>query len=156
MEIIEHINRATRKIKKSFYIFILILISLLIIGEFGLAFNGIYVDDGMTTYVLETITILVTAASIPLALKLFNKKVSSVDYTGSIESLIFVYEKWFILRLVILGVAFALALATHYLCVSTTGSLCAILIGFSIFFCMPSKNKLLVYLDPLMDKDEKM
>lgn len=149
------VTATLKSIKKTYYLFWLIIIAIVIVGEIGTDWNGIYADNGMFIYIAETVSILVTGISIPLALKLFGKKIKSIQPSDSIEYGSALYQKWFGFRLLILGVAAVVSLFTHYLAMSYTGSLCAILVGFAALFCIPSKNKLYFVLEPIVNKEIK-
>lgn len=132
-----------KRLKIRYYLFWAYLVLLIILGELSTFMHGVFADNGQVVYAMETFLILLTAGSIPLALKLFSKNTSPLRNHKSVSFILAEYQKWSNIRLLILAFVFTLALLTHYLCMSSAGSLCAILIGFTAFFCIPSKSKLL-------------
>lgn len=67
----EKIKRAASRVKMSFVYFWLLPVFLVIFGETGGAWVGLYAGDVRAAYFAETITILLTALSVPASLKLF-------------------------------------------------------------------------------------
>lgn len=151
-------STAIKTLKKEYYSTVLAWITLFILNEFlTTSLSGVFADNGKAIYVLETITILVTAGSIPLALKLFSKYTKALIPGEDINVILKTYIKASRIRLAILSVSFVLAIITSHLCISSSGTLCAILIGFTAFFCSPTPNKLnllLQSLEPQSDEQE--
>lgn len=100
-------------------------------------------------YWAETITILATAAVIPLSLKLFSIKTSKIEWTNKllIKENCEKYEKWSTIRSILLFCICLLALIVHYYYASVGSMYCAIIICMSMFFCIPSRKKILVLLN---------
>ena len=69
----EKIKRAASRVKMSFVYFWLLPVFLVIFGETGGAWVGLYAGDVRAAYFAETITILLTALSVPASLKLFSR-----------------------------------------------------------------------------------
>lgn len=68
----EKIKRAASRVKMSFVYFWLLPVFLVIFGETGGAWVGLYAGDVRAAYFAETITILLSALSVPASLKLFS------------------------------------------------------------------------------------
>ena len=143
-----------KRLKLSYYMFWIYLILLVVVFELLTSIHGFFADNGQLVYGLETITILITAGAIPLALKLFGKNTAGLREHESVTFVLAEYQKWSSIRLLILGAVLTLALATHYLCMSSAGSLCALLIGFAALFCIPTKSKLLYLLEIHLEGDK--
>lgn len=152
------INTTTKKLKKEYYLTILTWVILALLNEFTTTpLSGILVENGKAIYILETITILVVAGSIPLALKTFSKTIEGLKSGSDIDLILNTYIRASRVRLSILSIAFLLAIITSYLCISSTGIYCAILIGFTAFFCSPTPSKLTLLiqsLEPQADEQE--
>ena len=133
--------------------FWLILLAVFLIGSYGTALNGLLAENATFIYVVETVQILATAAVIPLALQLFNKKVAKLKEADDLELLLVGYAKWSNIRLGLLFVVALIGLLLHYLCVSSTAGLCTLIICFAALFCVPSKSKLDFALSPSIDTE---
>jgi hypothetical protein len=68
----ENIKKVEKTLSRCYMLFWIIPILIAAAGEFNLIPNGTYADNFSTTYYYEVIGILLTAAFIPLALKLFQ------------------------------------------------------------------------------------
>lgn len=152
------IKATTKILKKEYYLIILIWIALALFNELSTTLvNGIIAENDQAIYILETITILVTAGSIPLALKSFSKSINRLKQEDDIDKILKVYTRASRVRLSILSLAFLLAIITSHLCISTTGIYCALLVGFASFFCSPTASKitlLIQTLKPQADEQE--
>lgn len=138
--------------QKIFYFFFWALLLLLfVLGSNDTFFNGLFAHQAMLIYLLETGLVLITAAVIPLSLKLFNSKISTAQKSSSSSEVIEVYNRWSYIRLASLFVVALFGIVIHYLCVSSAAGLCTLLICFAALFCIPSKKKLNFALRPLPD-----
>lgn len=142
-------NSTIKLLKKEYYLIWLLWIVLGVLSEMTTPLSGILAENAQAVYVLETFTILITAGSIPLALKLFSKSISKLKPENSLDEIIQIYIKSSRIRLTILTLVIVLALITSHLCISSSGTLCAILVGFTAFFCAPSLSKLTLVIDTL-------
>ena len=68
----QQIKQAAKRTRTSFAYFWVLPILLVILGETGGAWVGVYADDVRATYFAETLTILLTASCVPVSLKLFS------------------------------------------------------------------------------------
>lgn len=150
------INALTKTLKVEFYLTILAWIALALFNEFSTTLlSGILVENGKAIYILETITILITAGSIPLALKLFSKSINALKPSTEIDEILKVYKRASRLRLGILSFTFLLAIIISHLCISTTGIYCALLIGFTAFFCSPTSSKIALLIQSLEPQENE-
>ena len=134
--------------------FWLILLTIFLVGSYGTLLNGLLADKATFIYVVETVQILATAAVIPLALQLFNKKIARLKEADDLDLLIEGYVKWSHIRLGLLFTVALVGLLLHYLCVSSTTGLCTLIICFAALFCVPSKSKLDFALSPSVDTED--
>lgn len=137
------IKSTIRHQKKIFFAYWLILIIGVIIGEYLTDVSPVTEVNAKSAYVAETITILATAAVIPLALKLFSIKMNKVDWKSlTIQEGSHIYSKWSTIRLALLTVVAIMGIVTHYVYNSAGATFCTLIISFATFFCIPSKSKL--------------
>lgn len=104
--------------------------------------NGLWADDMRACYVAETITILLTALCVPLALKLFAWALTHRINPCSIEQALKRYRCWSLLRLVLLWIPVVSGMLTYYCCTSYSGLLCALIALVGTLFCRPSQKSL--------------
>lgn len=137
--------KAAVKCQKIIYFsyWIAIIIGVLV-GEYFLVDSFASLQfDAQAVYAAETIIILVTAAIIPLTLKLFGLKMNQKDWANtSLDDGIAYYNRWSTVRIALLGVVAVSALCVHYLFMSAGAGFCTLIISFATFFCIPSKKKL--------------
>ena len=95
-----------KRLKLSYYMFWIYLILLVVVFELLTSIHGFFADNGQLVYELETITILITAGAIPLALKLFGKNTAGLREHESVTFVLAEYQKWSSIRLLILYMCF--------------------------------------------------
>lgn len=138
----EQIKRAVSSLNISYVFFWVLPAFLLGAGEFDLIPVGTLADNVQATYYFETIGILLTAACVPLSLKLFSlvlkKKIDHMTITLALKR----YVQWSIVRLGLLEVAIVLNLLCYYLTLSSTGNLCMLICLTASLFCLPSEKRL--------------
>lgn len=138
----EQIKRAVSSLNISYVFFWVLPAFLLGAGEFDLIPVGALADNVQATYYFETIGILLTAACVPLSLKLFSlvlkKKIDHMTITLALKR----YVQWSIVRLGLLEVAIVLNLLCYYLTMSSTGNLCMLICLTASLFCLPSEKRL--------------
>lgn len=138
----EQIKRAVSSLNISYVFFWVLPAFLLGAGEFDLIPVGSLADNVQATYYFETIGILLTAACVPLSLKLFSlvlkKKIDHMTITLALKR----YVQWSIVRLGLLEVAIVLNLLCYYLTMSSTGNLCMLICLTASLFCLPSEKRL--------------
>ena len=115
---------------------------LLAINLFDTPLVGAYSDNFNARYLLETMSILLTAACVPASLKLFAWVLTNkIDKVELVEAL-HLYRKWSYVRIAILVLPLVIGLLTYLLCLSTTGLLCAAIVLTASLFCWPSEKRL--------------
>lgn len=138
----EQIKRAVSSLNISYVFFWVLPAFLLGAGEFDLIPVGTLADNVQATYYFETLGILLTAACVPLSLKLFSlvlkKKIDHMTITLALKR----YVQWSIVRLGLLEVAIVLNLLCYYLTLSSTGNLCMLICLTASLFCLPSEKRL--------------
>ena len=138
----EQIKQVVRRVKTTFVYFWLLPVLLIILGETGGDWVGMYAGDVRVTYFAETISILLVATCIPLSLKLFSwvlaKKIDAV----AIQDALRLYALWCGMRLALLAIPVLAGFLTYYLLLSNTGVLCALIALTASLFCLPGEERL--------------
>ena len=138
----EKIKRAASRVKMSFVYFWLLPVFLVIFGETGGAWVGLYAGDVRAAYFAETVTILLTAVLVPVSLKLFSwmltKKIDVVAITDALR----LYALWSGVRLALLAMPVLAGFLTYYMMLSNKGVLCALIALTASLFCLPGENRL--------------
>lgn len=138
----EQIKRVVRNLNISYVFFWLIPAFLLGAGEFDLLPVGLLADDVRAVYYFETLSIILTAICVPLALKLFSlvlkKKIDQLTITTALQR----YMQWSIVRLGLLEFSVILSILCYYLALSSTGNLCMLIGLTGSLFCLPSEKRL--------------
>jgi len=132
----EKIKRAASRVKMSFVYFWLLPVFLVIFGETGGAWVGLYAGDVRAAYFAETITILLTA------LKLFSwvlvRKIDAVSISDALR----LYVLWSGVRLALLAIPVVAGFLTYYMVLSNKGVLCALIALTASLFCLPGEKRL--------------
>ena len=68
----EQIKKTAARVRTTFAYFWMLPILLVLLGETGGGWVGMYAGDVRATYMAETITILLAASCVPVSLKLFT------------------------------------------------------------------------------------
>ena len=68
----EQIKKTAARVRTTFAYFWMLPILLVLLGETGGGWVGMYAGDVRVTYMAETVTILLAASCVPIALKLFS------------------------------------------------------------------------------------
>ena len=68
----EQIKKTAARVRTTFAYFWMLPILLVLLGETGGEWVGMYAGDVRVTYMAETVTILLAASCVPIALKLFS------------------------------------------------------------------------------------
>ncbi len=99
--------------------------------------------DAQTGINLQSTAILVLLCSIPLALKMYHKKLVSVTLPGETEQRVALIHKWFVIRLVVIDIAFLLNIAVYSFTRNTSSLFCCgIIFMILLFFCRPNKTEI--------------
>jgi hypothetical protein len=139
----ELIKQISKRLKVYFITFWLLPVLIAIVGESGI-FDcvGIYAGNVRLTYIVESLTIIVTAISVPVVLKYFARILSKkIDHVSSAEAL-HLYSFWSGIRMLVLAVLVIFGFTIYYLMLSTTGMLCAFIALTASLFCYPSEKRL--------------
>jgi SNF family Na+-dependent transporter len=125
----------------------LVVIIVFVLGLLGVIVNGSVQPNTQKEFVLNTIGILSTLLVLPLALKLFLLNTTrSLRRMNNDEALDF-YHVWSLVRLVVVTSCIAFNVVVYFMTMNMTGLLCA-LIGVCItIYCLPTKQRIVRYLD---------
>ncbi|WP_276881500.1 hypothetical protein [Bacteroides heparinolyticus] len=138
----KEIKKTTAHVKVAFACFWMISILLVISGEMGSSWVGLYVGNISATYMAETITILLTASCVPISLKLFSWVLTRKIDIATLPKALRLYALWSDIRLVLLSLPVLTGFFTYYMMLSTTGVLCAMIGLTASLFCLPGEERL--------------
>ncbi|WP_373722076.1 hypothetical protein [Bacteroides heparinolyticus] len=138
----KEIKKTTAHVKVAFACFWMISILLVISGEMGSSWVGLYVGNISATYMAETITILLTASCVPISLKLFSWVLTRKINIATLPKALRLYALWSDIRLVLLSLPVLTGFFTYYMMLSTTGVLCAMIGLTASLFCLPGEERL--------------
>jgi hypothetical protein len=138
----EQIAKTNSVLKRFYIVFWLLPILICIAGEFNLLPTGSKVDSFRSVYISEVTGILLTAALVPVSLKLFHwmliNKLDSYSFPDALKR----YGRLSIIRLAMLALVVVFNLISYYLILSTTCILCACIGLSASLFCIPSDRRL--------------
>lgn len=138
----EQIKKAAARVRTTFACFWMLPILLVLLGENGDGWVGMYAGDVRTTYMAETITILLAASCVPVSLKLFSwvliRKIDAVTLPEALR----LYALWSGVRLALLAIPVLAGFSTYYIMLSSTGVLCALIGLTASLFCLPGEERL--------------
>lgn len=150
----EQIKQASARVRTTFGYFWLLPILLVILGETGGDWVGMYADDVRATFFAETIAILLAAICIPVSLKLFSwVLVKKIDVVAISEALR-LYVLWSGARLAVLALPVLAGFLTYYMTLSNKGLLCALIGLTASLLCLPSEERLRKELHINKEKEE--
>ena len=113
-----------------------------------------YAGDVRVTYMAETVSILLAASCVPIALKLFSwVLIRKIDVVTLPEALR-LYALWSGVRLALLAIPVLAGFFTYYIMLSSTGALCALIGLTASLFCLPGEGRLRKELH--INKEEEM
>ncbi len=137
------IKQISKRLKVYFIIFWLLPILIAIVGESGIIdCVGIYAGNVRLTYIVESLTILVTAICVPVVLKYFSRILAKkIDHVSLPEALQ-LYSFWSGVRILVFAIILLLGFSIYYLMLSTTGLLCGFIALTASLFCLPSEKRL--------------
>lgn len=138
----EQIKRTVRRTSIYFVCFWILPVLLVISGETGGTWVGMYADDVRITYFAETSVILLAASCVPVSLKLFSwilaKKIDIVTISEALS----LYAFWSGVRLILLAIPMLAGFLTYYMMLSGKGVLCALIAMTASLFCFPGEERL--------------
>ena len=145
----EQIKKTAARVRTTFAYFWMLPILFVLLGETGGGLVGMYAGDVRATYMAETVTILLAASCVPIALKLFSwVLIRKIDVVTLPEAL------WSGVRLALLAIPVLAGFFTYYIMLSSTGALCALIGLTASLFCLPGEGRLRKELH--INKEEEM
>lgn len=101
------------------------------------------IEDPMLKINLQSASILILLACIPLGLKLYHKKITRETLPKNDDEKIPFIQKWFIIRLLLIEITLLSNVAV-YIITQNTSSLFGFGISFIVllFFCKPNKSEI--------------
>lgn len=100
----EQIKKTAARVRTTFAYFWMLPILFVLLGETGGGLVGMYAGDVRATYMAETVTILLAASCVPIALKLFSwVLIRKIDVVTLPEALR-LYALWSGVRLALLAI----------------------------------------------------
>lgn len=138
----EQIKKTAARTGIAFACFWMLPALLVLFGETGGDWVGLYAGDVRAAYIAETVTILLTACCVPVSLKLFawmlTRKIDAVTLPQALR----LYGLWSNVRLALLALPVVAGLLTYYLALGSTGILCALIALTASLFCLPGEERL--------------
>ena len=138
----EQIKHVVACLKSLFIGFWLLPVILIVVGEIGGEWVGMYAADVRATYFVETLTILLVAICVPVSLKLFawvlTRKIDKVSLPEALR----LYSFWSKIRMLLLTLPMLAGFAVYYLMLSNKGVLCAFIALTASLFCLPGEGRL--------------
>lgn len=138
----EHIKQVVIRIKTLFGLYWLLPILLVILGETGGDWVGMYAGDVRFSFFAETITILLAAICVPVSLRLFSWVLIKKINTAAISQALRLYVFWSGVRLAILAIPVLVGFHIYYMTLSNKGLLCALIALTASLFCFPGEERL--------------
>ena len=138
------------------YYLMYILALIVAVGGFYLAKQGggFSLDPQSTTGVtITSLYLIFLMASIPLSLRIFNKKVKTLASGDNINEKIKKYTSYALYRLIIIGANLLLGVFFFYLFNSRSMTFCAAIAAIALVFCKPSEAKMGSELEIYEDTD---
>ena len=136
------IKRTVWTLGSAFILFWLVAGVIILLGEIDVLSVGLYAADERMAYMLESICILITAACIPLPLKLFNVALKRIIDKQTFPKALQSYTLFSILRLAILFIPVYFGFVVYYLVLPKTGMFCALIGLVASLFCVPDTTRL--------------
>ena len=136
----ETIKKLAKHLQWAYALLLIVTILIVVIGECRPEMTGLLADDVRATYLVETVTILLTALCTPLSLKLFAWALIHRINTQSIEKTLKRYRCWSHLRLLMLAIPLYFGLFAYYSCLSLTGLLCTLIALVASLFCRTNEK----------------
>jgi len=150
----KRIKAVIRIMQTQFGIYIGIAVALVVLYQSDIFLEGMYADDFMMQYILETVGILATIAFVPLSLKLFSAKLKKVIKGANFENSLKLYQQWSNIRLVILAILTYMNIFIYYMTLNSIGGLCALIAITASIFCLPGEKKMREELNLVTENQE--
>jgi len=140
-------NKTFKKLTFVYYLMFVAMIAAVALGYYCLK-NGFLIDiKSQTGITIQSIVILYIIISLPLSLYFFNKMTKKWQLIENDTEKLRPYEKWSIIRLFIVGFGIFAGIFLYYLMQSQSMLFCAGISAIGLFFCKPTKNKIISELD---------
>lgn len=138
----EQIKKTAARVRSAFAYFWILPILLVILGETGGDWVGMYAGNVRVTYLAETISILLVAVNVPVSLKLFSWMLVRKIDTVSLPDALRLYLLWSSVRLILLAIPVLAGFFTYYMMLSNKGMLCALIALTASLFCLPGEERM--------------
>ncbi len=138
----EQIKKTAARVRSAFVYFWILPILLVILGETGGDWVGMYAGDVRATYLAETVAILLVAINVPVSLKLFSWMLVKKIDTVSLPEALRLYLLWSSVRLILLAIPVLAGFFTYYMMLSNKGVLCALIALTASLFCLPGEERM--------------
>lgn len=136
------IKQIVKLLTAGFILFWLSGLLIVVLGETDVLPVGYYADDVKMAYALDSIAIIITAACIPMALKLFNiilkRMVDKMGFLKALQSYILLS----MVRLLLLFIPVLFGFMVYYMTLNKSGMFCALIGLTASLFCVPSEERL--------------
>lgn len=146
------IKQTALRVKTVFVAYWLAIFLIILCGECDNVWTGIYASNARAVYLVETVTILLTAICVPVSLKFFawflKNKISELSISKALDFYFYSY----LTRMILLFLPVLAGLLTFYLTFSNKGVLCVLLTLTATLFCLPGEERL--RRDLQIDKEE--
>ncbi|MDR0961057.1 MAG: hypothetical protein LBM62_00640 [Mediterranea sp.] len=138
----EQIKLIAKRLRTIFVAFWAIAVLLIIIGEVWGDNWALFAGNARAAYYGETAVILLTAACVPVSLKLYAwvlaRKIDKVAFEKALP----LYLRWNMVRMALLALPLLSGIVIYYLILSSTGLLCAAIALTASLFCVPGEKRL--------------
>ncbi|MCD8309667.1 MAG: hypothetical protein LUB83_00410 [Prevotellaceae bacterium] len=138
----ELIKKTENRTRGLYLLFWLLPAALVVCGEQGVDWVGSLAEERRAGYWVQSVVILLTAACIPLALKLFAWALLRRVNRVSLDKALPLYLRWSAIRLLLLLLPTLTGVLSYYLFLNNAGLLCAMMALVASLFCVPGKGRL--------------
>ncbi len=149
----QQIKAVARALQIQYGLYLGISILLVVLHETNILPTGVYAGDANMEYLLETASILITIALVPLSLKIFSVKMEKVIKVTALENALKLYQRWSTVRLMIIAFVTFLNILIYYMTLNNIGALCGLIGVTASVFCLPGEKRLREELDIVTNKD---
>lgn len=137
----ERIKALTRRLQVEYVFYFIIIAAFAAVYELNPSACGIFIGNATSEFILETVSVLLTLATIPLSLKLFNAMLLR-HRSLSFELRARYYRMWSATRLISLGIVTVLNLWVYYATLNNIGGFCALICLLTALFCCPTRKRI--------------
>lgn len=140
------INGMVGKLRRDFFLFVLVFPILVFLGEREVIPNGLLFDVASLDYFLSVVGVILVLGGVYLSLSMFarqtkNKKVAESHIGGPLQY----YRLASVIRLSVLVVVASFNIVAYYLVLNTNSLLMSLLALAALFFCWPTRRLLNAY-----------